>query len=221
MKINKQARVVITGLGVVSPNAIGVNAFEKAIKEGRSGIRFFPELKNLNFRCQVGGIPELSESDINRFKQKYNVEDILSTGILYGCIAGVEAWQNAGLWNVEDARISGCIFGTGSNGAEATEFQRDNFLNGRPGKLSPKVPIQSLATAVSIYLNKIIGFNGLVTTNSAACNTGAEGILMGYDYISNGLADRILIGGSESSSFFVWSPFDAMFATAQNYNDCP
>ncbi|MBW2649046.1 MAG: beta-ketoacyl-[acyl-carrier-protein] synthase family protein, partial [Deltaproteobacteria bacterium] len=51
-------RVVITGMGVVAPNGHGLNDFEQALREGRSGIRFFPRLKELKFSCQIGGMPE-------------------------------------------------------------------------------------------------------------------------------------------------------------------
>jgi len=51
-------RVVITGMGVVAPNAHGLDNFEQALREGRSGIRFIPQLEELKFGCQIAGIPE-------------------------------------------------------------------------------------------------------------------------------------------------------------------
>ncbi|MFT4762045.1 MAG: 3-oxoacyl-[acyl-carrier-protein] synthase-1, partial [Saprospiraceae bacterium] len=57
----QKKRVVITGMGVVAPNAIGLDNFEEAIRQGRSGIRHFPELEQLKFGCQIGGIPEVSD----------------------------------------------------------------------------------------------------------------------------------------------------------------
>ena len=54
-------RVVITGLGVVAPNGVGVFEFTEALKNGKSGITFHQELKDLNFSCQIGGIPNISE----------------------------------------------------------------------------------------------------------------------------------------------------------------
>ena len=54
-------RVVITGLGVVAPNGVGVSEFTEALKNGKSGITFHQELKDLNFSCQIGGIPNISE----------------------------------------------------------------------------------------------------------------------------------------------------------------
>ncbi|MFH0867663.1 MAG: beta-ketoacyl synthase N-terminal-like domain-containing protein, partial [Bacteroidota bacterium] len=51
-------RVVITGIGVVSPVGTGQNDFLDSIRKGKSGIRFITELRDLNFNCQIGGLPE-------------------------------------------------------------------------------------------------------------------------------------------------------------------
>ena len=63
-------RVVITGLGVVSPNGVGIAAFTEAIKKGKSGIKFLQELKDLNFSCCIGGIPYIPEE----LKKEYFTE---------------------------------------------------------------------------------------------------------------------------------------------------
>jgi len=54
-------RVVITGMGVVAPNGVGLAAFEAALRAGRSGIRFREDLRELGFGCQVAGVPEVPE----------------------------------------------------------------------------------------------------------------------------------------------------------------
>jgi 3-oxoacyl-(acyl-carrier-protein) synthase len=54
----KRNRVVVTGMGVVSPNATGLDNFEKALRNGKSGIRFIPRLEELKFSCQIGGVPK-------------------------------------------------------------------------------------------------------------------------------------------------------------------
>jgi 3-oxoacyl-(acyl-carrier-protein) synthase len=52
-----KARIVITGLGIMAPNGHGLDEYETALRAGRSGIRFIPQLKELGFACQVGGVP--------------------------------------------------------------------------------------------------------------------------------------------------------------------
>lgn len=222
---NLQKRVVVTGLGVVSPNGVGKVDFLNALKKGKSGIEFQKKMKDLNLRCQVAGIPPISDRKLAEFASKHKLEHIVSTGILYGCMAAVEAWEDAGLPltpmdQMPDER-SGCIFGTGSNGAEATIYQIDYVRSLKDDLLNPDIAIQSLANAVSMYINQIVGFGNQVTSNSSACSTGTEGLLMGFQRIKSGLADRMLIGSSESKGVYVWSPFDAMFATSQGHNHSP
>ncbi|HHC79163.1 MAG TPA: beta-ketoacyl-[acyl-carrier-protein] synthase family protein, partial [Flavobacteriia bacterium] len=80
-------RVVITGLGVVAPNGVGITNFTKAIKNGISGIRFFKELQDLNFSCCIGGIPPIAEEVKQQYFTPLQLRNFNSSGILYGCIA--------------------------------------------------------------------------------------------------------------------------------------
>ncbi|NNJ81231.1 MAG: beta-ketoacyl-[acyl-carrier-protein] synthase family protein, partial [Flavobacteriaceae bacterium] len=77
-------RVVVTGLGIVSPNGVGVKAFHNAIKVGKSGVRFFPELEKLNFSCQIGAKPEVSEEQKRKYFSELQLKNFNSSGILYG-----------------------------------------------------------------------------------------------------------------------------------------
>lgn len=218
-----KSRVVITGLGVVCANGVNVESFKQSLFQGRTGIEHLSILDELEFRCQNAGVPPLSENDIQSFLSSLNLSYVKSSGIAYGLMAGKEAMRDASISFDSNQLIPrmGCIFGTGSNAAESSELQNDYIHSDRVIDNLDILPIQSLASGVSIYLNKIFGFGGEVTTNSSACSTGTEGLLMAYDYISEGLIDKMLIGSSESSSPFVWSPFDAMFATSQGFNEHP
>ena len=90
-------RVVITGMGVVAPNAIGLAAFSKAIKNGLSGIKHFSKLEELQFSCQIAGCPEISEELALTYFTPLEWRNFTSNGILYGVIAGMDAWKDAGL----------------------------------------------------------------------------------------------------------------------------
>jgi len=113
-------RVVITGLGVVSPNGAGLQAFEAAIKAGKSGIRHFEELAALKFSCCIGGMPEVSEEQKLKYLTPLQLRNFTSSGILYACMAGIDAWKDAGLSFAKEEPHwdSGCVFGTGMSGAE-------------------------------------------------------------------------------------------------------
>ncbi len=67
MLINMEKRVVITGLGVVAPNGVGLEAFKSALKEGRSGILFDQQLADLQFSCQVSGTPPVKKENLSEY----------------------------------------------------------------------------------------------------------------------------------------------------------
>ncbi len=101
-----RTRVVITGLGVVSPNGIGIAEFSKAIQNGVSGIKFFKDLEDLNFSCCIGGIPDVTEELKSAYFTPLQLRDFKSSGIMYGCMAGIDAWKGAGLKiNLESTRL--------------------------------------------------------------------------------------------------------------------
>ena len=62
-----EKRVVITGLGICAPNGTSIPEFEKALRTGKSGITFHPKLKELNFSCQIGGKPSISEEKLAEY----------------------------------------------------------------------------------------------------------------------------------------------------------
>ena len=72
-----RTRVVVTGLGVVAPNGVGVDAFLKAIQNGESGITFQQKLKDLSFSCQVGGIPTVSEKQKLKYFTKLQLKNFV------------------------------------------------------------------------------------------------------------------------------------------------
>src|SRR5215217_4867923 len=90
-------RVVITGMGVVAPNGVGLSEFTEAIRHGISGIKHDPELERLGFSCQIAGKPVLSEELAAQYFTSLELKTLNSSGILYGVIAGMDAWRDAGL----------------------------------------------------------------------------------------------------------------------------
>ena len=88
-------RVVVTGMGVAAPNAHGLDDFEQALREGRSGIRHIPQLEELKFSCQIAGIPE----NFDEIRKSYfDREKLLSfnDNIGYASVSAVDAWRDAG-----------------------------------------------------------------------------------------------------------------------------
>jgi len=217
-------RVVITGMGVVAPNGVGIKNFYKAIREGVSGITFHQELEDLNFSCCIGGVPPVSEELKSAYLTPLQLRGFNSSGILYGCIAGVDAWKDAGLHTYSDGKVdydSGTIFGTGTSGIE--KFRDSIYMldDKQVRRLGSTAVVQTMASGISAYLGGILGLGNQVTTNSSACTTGTEAILMGYDRIQNGKAKRMLVGSCNDHGPYVWGGFDAMRVLTYKHNDIP
>lgn len=217
-------RVVITGLGVVAPNGVGVSAFTEALKQGKSGITFHPQLKTLNFSCQIGGIPNISEELKSEYFSDLQLRGFNSSGILYGCISGIDAWKDAGFTTNPESALdydTGLIFGTGTSGVEKFREAIYKLDEGQVRRLGSTVVLQTMASGVSAYLSGMLGFGNQVTTNSSACTTGTEAILMGFERIQNGKAKRMLVGSCSDHGPYVWGGFDAMRVMTYKHNESP
>lgn len=218
-------RVVITGLGVVAPNGVGIPAFLKSIEDGVSGITFHEQLKDLNFSCQVGGIPIISEEKKKEYFTDLQLRNFDSNAILYGVMAGMEALKDA---NISPAKKDqaplwdlGIIFGVATSGVEKFRDSIYKLDAGNVRRLGSTAVIQTMASGVSAYLSGMIGAGNRVTTNSAACATGCEGILMGYERIASGKANQMLCGSTGEDGPYIWGGFDAMKVITYKHNDTP
>ena len=92
---------------------------------------------------------------------------------------------------------------------------------GRVRRMGSTIVEQIMGSGVSARVSGMLALGNQVTSNSSACSTGAEAIVGGYERIKNGLADRMLCGGSEGSSHYIWAGFDAMRVLARKFNDEP
>ena len=217
-------RVVITGLGVVAPNGVGLDAFTSAIKNGVSGIKHDPELERLQFSCQIAGKPEISTEKALEYFTELELRNFNSSGVLYGVIAGMDAWNNAGLpleTNENPDWDSGTIFGTGTSGVDKFReciYKIDDLQTRRLGSTAVA---QTMNSGVSAYLGGKLGLGNQVTTNSSACTSGTESILMAYERIKAGQAKRILAGSTSDSGPYIWGGFDAMKVCTFRYNQTP
>lgn len=216
-------RVVITGMGVAAPNAVGLANFETALRNGKSGIQFHPELEQLKFRCQIAGKPEISDEILQQYFTPLELRGLKSSGIIYGVIAGMEAWNDAGLESGTETTDwdSGIIFGTGTLGVD--KFREAIYLidEGNTRRLGSTAVVQTMSSGISAYLNSKTGCGNMVTTNSSACTTGTEAILTAYERIKSGKANRMLTGSCGDSGPYVWSGFDTLRILPYKYNDLP
>ncbi|MEM7084970.1 MAG: beta-ketoacyl-[acyl-carrier-protein] synthase family protein [Bacteroidota bacterium] len=218
-------RVVITGLGIVAPNGVGIPSFLDAIKSGTSGIEWYPALSALNFSCQIGGSPTISESLKKEYFTNLELRNFNSSGILYGVIAGMEALTNAGIEpqanNKDPLWDLGIVFGTGTSGVEKFREAIYKLDEGKVRRLGSTTVAQTMASGISAYLGGKIGAGNKVTTNSSACATGTEAVLMGYEHIASGRAEQMLCGSCSDDGAYLWGGFDAMKVTTFKHNETP
>ena len=217
-------RVVITGIGVVAPNALGAADFEVALKEGRSGIRFFEISQSLNFRCQIAGKPLITEDYKARFFDDYYQNKLDNNAIIYACLAGFEAWENAGLTHHQDQIDfdSGMIIGSGALGLDGSNHAVfSKILAGNNKQLGSRAIPESMSSGAAAYLNKILGLGNRILSNSSACITGTESVLLGYEHLKLGKAKRMLCGSTEGDGIFIWGAFDAMRILTSDSNEDP
>lgn len=217
-------RVVITGLGICAPNGVNIPEFENSLRLGKSGISFHQELKDLNFSCQIGGKPEISESKLKDYFTPLQQRGLNSSGIVYGVVSGTDAWKDAGLEISTDESPdwdSGIIFGTGILGVDKFREAIHLIDAGKTRRLGSTSVIQTMASGISAYLGGILGCGNQVTTNSSACTTGTEALLMGYERIKSRKAKRMLVGSCSDHGPYVWGGFDAMRILPGNFNDNP
>ena len=216
-------RVVITGLGVCAPNGSDIQAFKTSLELGISGIRFHPELEALNFSCQIAGKPNIGLINLNQYFTNAQLKGLDSSGLVYGMVAGLDAWQDAGLGvNTENVDYdSGIVFGTGILGVDKFREAVYKVDEGNVRRLGSTAVIQTMASGISAFLGGRLGAGNQVTTNSSACSTGTEAVLMGYERIAQGKAKRMLVGSCSDSGPYVWGGFDAMRILPNKYNDRP
>ncbi len=223
---NPTRRVVVTGLGVLAPNGNNLEAFTKALIERRSGIRFIEKLKELQFGCQIGGIPENVDAIC---RSLFTEEELLSMneGLRFAVIAGLECWKNAKLpcFRSNKDQVfydTGAIIGIGLCGADTLAETAIPMINaGKTRRMGSTIVENVMASGPSAKLCSFLGLGGQVTTNSSACVTGTEAIIEAYFKIKEARVNRMLAGGVESSSPYVWAGFDAMRVLSKNYNDDP
>ena len=212
-------RVVITGLGIVSP--IGNNAAEvtASLREGRSGITSAPEYAELGFRSQVHGMPQIAVED---HVDKRNLR-FMGMGAAYNFIAMQQAIEDAGLeeGGVSNPR-SGLIMGSGGpSTANLYEAHRIVKEKGAPKRMGPFMVTRCMSSTNSACLATPFKIKGVNYSITSACSTSAHCIGNGVELIQMGKQDIVFAGGGEELDWTLSCLFDAMGAMSSKYNDTP
>jgi len=213
-------RVVITGIGVVSPFGNGVPALMKGIEEGRSAVQFMEGWDQYNGLQSLVAAPVEMQGEMRIPRQKRRSMGRMS---IFAAQAADEALGDAGitladenLWRV------GCVIGSTMGSAKSINDVFETMLPDRDlSKLNSTMFFQCMSHTATVNVAQYLGLTGTVMAASAACASALHAIGAGYDMIRLGRQDILLCGGAEELHPTVTGSFDILFATSTKYNDNP
>ncbi len=212
-------RVVITGLGIVSP--IGNNAEEvsASLRAGRSGIVFAPEYAERGFRSQIHGAPQIVlEDHIDKRNLRF-----MGRGAAYNFLSMEQAIRDSGL---EDSDVSnprtGLIMGSGGpSTSNFFEAHQTVLQKGSPKRMGPFMVTRCMSSTNSACLATPFKIKGVNYSITSACSTSAHCIGNAAELIQMGKQDIVFAGGGEELDWTLSCLFDAMGAMSSKYNDTP
>ncbi len=213
-------RVVITGLGTVTPLGNSVEETWRALLSGRSGIapitRFDPSLTDV----RIAG--EVKDFDAESYVEKRDVKK-MSLFIQYAMAAAVMSFKDSGLSETDiDGEKMGVIIGSGMGGLESIEYYHDALLKGGSRKISPFFIPMTIGNMASGHVAIRFGARGPNLCITTACSSGSHSIGEAYRYIQHDLADIVIAGGAESTiTPLAFAGFSNMKALSSSHNDDP
>lgn len=212
-----QPRVVITGIGVISPVGNGADAFWENLCAGRSGIRRVDRFDASEIATQIAGMAEMPELEDVSNKELRRMDPYT----IYALAATKEAWAQSGLdIDREDPLRCGCMIGSGIGGIKTLEDNHALFLEKGARRLGPyTIPslLSNTATGEVAIRHGLQGPNKAVVT---ACATGAQAIVDAANAIHLGQADVVVTGGSEAPvTPYAMAGFSAMRAMSRRNDD--
>lgn len=224
----ERPRVVITGIGVVSPFGVGRERFWEAIKRGCSGTRAITEFDASDFSCRVAApvintsiadVPPVEGDDI--WDPGYRADPKrYSRAALIGVIAAREAWSDAGLRIAEPG--AGVVIGSGGGGIDVGERQYYDFFVERGKKVTPYAIPVSIVGMVSSEISISLRLHGVSHVLSCGCTSSTDAIGYAAALIRSGDADVLVSGGTDAcvTPGMIFG-FSRMKVVSMAYNDCP
>ena len=221
-------RVVITGIGVVSPFGVGRERFWERISAGCSGTRAISAFDASDLGCQVAApvdgvsiddVPAMDGDDI--WDQSYRADPKrYSRSALIGVIAAREAWTDSGLRIAEPG--AGVVIGSGGGGIDVGEWQYYDFFVERGRKVTPYAIPVSIVGMVSSEISISLRLRGVSHVLSCGCTSSTDAIGYAASLIRGGDADVVLSGGTDAcvTPGMIFG-FARMKAVSMAYNERP
>ena len=211
-------RVVITGMGIVSPIGNNVAEVTNSLRHGRSGIVFCEEYAEREFRSHVHGAPQIDMDErIDRKLRRF-----MGDGAAYCYIAMGEAVADAGLSEAEvKSERTGLVVGSGGPSTSALVAAADTARERGAKRVGPYAVPKAMCSTISANLSTAFHMRGLSYSISSACSTSAHCIGNGAELIQWGKQDVVLAGGAEELHWTLTVLFDAMGALSSKFNGTP
>ncbi|MFU9076312.1 beta-ketoacyl-ACP synthase II [Proteus sp. LHD240705] len=192
-------RVVVTGLGMLSPVGNNAEASWEAVCAGQSGIGLIEDFDTSHHATKFAGlVKDFNHEDYNLSRKDARKMDLF---IQYGIAAGVQAIADSGL-EVTEANASriGAAIGSGIGGLGLIEENHTSMMNGGPRKISPFFVPSTIINMVAGHLSIMYGLRGPTISIATACTSGVHNIGHAARIIAYGDADAMLAGGAEKAT---------------------
>ena len=213
-------RVVITGMGVVTPFGEGVAVMMKGLLDRKSCVKRMEGWEGINgLRSFIAApVGSVDEKRIPRQKRR-----TMGRMAIFSVLAADEAIRAAGLDSSKlDLDRAGVIAGSTMGSANnINEFFESYQAKKDISDISPMLFFKSMSNTAAINVAQYLGWRGYLLATSAACASGLQAIGAGYHALKMGIQDVIVCGGTEELHSSVTGVFDLLFATSTNYNDNP
>jgi len=195
--MNEQRRVVVTGLGLVSPLGTGVEKNWQSLLEGRSGIRKLTRFAADGFAARIAGeVPDFKAEDYIESKEVKKMDLFIQ----YAIGAATMAMEDSGL-KIDDqsAETVGVIIGVGLCGIETIETTKESLLSGGPRKISPFFIPKVISNLAPGHVAIRYGAKGVNWTPTSACASGTHAIGEAFHLIRRGVQNAVIAGGAEAA----------------------
>lgn len=190
-------RVVVTGMGAITPVGLNVNDFFQSIKEGKHGFGPITKFDSDGYKCHVAAeVKGFEAKDYMDFKASKRMELFCQ----YAVAAAKEALTDAGIdMEQEDPYRVGCAVGSGIGSLQTMEREYDRLINRGPSKVSPLMVPLMISNMAAGNVSIQFGLKGKSINVVTACATGTNSIGEAFRSISYGEAEVMVAGGTESS----------------------
>lgn len=216
----EKRRVVVTGLGCVSPLGNTVAETWEGIKAGKSGVSNITLFDTTNFDVKIAG--EVKNFDPSQWIDKKEARK-MARFCQFAAVASAQAMQDAGLTKETiDSDRTSIIIGCGIGGLDVTEASMKKYFEAGPSRMPPLTIPMMIGNEGAGNVSMLLGVKGVSWTLQTACASSTDALGLALDQIRSGRVDMCIAGGTEAAiTGFGIGGFSVLKTLASSYNDCP